>query len=113
MDAKKLDAECREHIFDRNLSPDLKNIGLIEQLAKVVAKEKTKNDFRKNEESSRRERNWFAEKSSGGQYVICKIENYSDSCEDIKDLEQETSTFSHEKTKSRSCSENRIQYIVN
>jgi hypothetical protein len=65
---------------------------LLDNLQKRLLRNKTTNDSKYSEESSRRERNWFAGKASGGKpkspkCVFCKGEHYSDSCEDIKDLD--------------------------
>ncbi len=68
---------------------------LLDNLQKWLLRNKTTNDF-KNEESPRKERNWFAGKGGKpktSKCVFCKGEHYSDSCEDIKDLESRRKFF--------------------
>ena len=77
---------------------------LMNNLQKWLIRNKPTSDSKHHEESTRRERNWFAGKGNGGKSkspkcVFCKGEHYSDSCEavHVKEIDSRRKFFTDNK----------------
>lgn len=75
---------------------------LLCNLQKSLIRNKPTIDSKHHEESTRRERNWFAGKSNGGKSkcpkcVFCKGEHYSDSCGVVKETDSRRKFFADNK----------------